>query len=120
MEKLLIAAYSSGKVVGVATAGMTIATIVVMVMTNPTSRRELVVALLCTTVASFCGGAAVVQYFSLQSWASDFFGLVALMGVSFTCGLPAWVIVRGAFIWSEKNKDKGLPDMISDIRGRIK
>jgi hypothetical protein len=114
------ASYSGGKILTAAGAGLTLASIVVMVMTNPASKKHFMVMLICTAISSICGGAAVIQYFGLQSWGNSFYGLTALIGISFTCGLPAWVFVRSAFIWSERNKSKGLPDLLKEVRDSVK
>jgi hypothetical protein len=46
----------------------------------------------------------------------DDIGMIALCGLVFVCGLPAWVIVRAWFAWSESRKDKALPEMVKEFR----
>ena len=118
-SKTLIAA-GGAKLLSFAGVGLALASVVVMAMTNPTSRKELIVALICTLVSSLCGGAAFVTYFQLQSWASEVFGLMGIMGIAFACGLPGWVLVRSCFVFSEKNSDKGIDFFIGAAKGLIK
>lgn len=96
--------------------GATFAAIVVMAMTQPQSRREWIVALICTVFASVCGGAGVVQWLDLHVWAEHWNGSVALAGLYFVCGLPAWVLVRAWFAYADKRQQMTLLDMIKEIR----
>lgn len=95
-------------------------TIVVMVMTLPKTAREFVVAMICTVVSSIGGGAFVIRWFELQHYAHDDIGVVALAGVIFVCGLPAWVMVRAWFVYAEASKGRSLLELIRDIRGAVK
>ncbi|WP_341706517.1 hypothetical protein [Halopseudomonas sp.] len=90
--------------------------IVVMAMTQPKSTREWITALISTVVASICGGAFIVQYFDLHAWGEVWQGSVAIAGIHFVCGLPAWVFVRGWFAYADQNKGSTLTDMIKEIR----
>lgn len=92
-----------------------LAAIVVMAMTLPKTVREFVVAMISTTVSSICGGAFVVRWFDLGAWVNDDFGLMAIGGVIFICGLPAWVLVRAWFKWAEKRKDKDLAELATEL-----
>jgi len=94
-------------------------TIVVMAMTLPKTPREFVVALICTVVSSLTGGAFVIRWFELQHWANDDIGLIALAGAFFVCGLPAWVMVRGWFVYAELSKHMSLPDMLRELKAVI-
>jgi len=93
-----------------------LAAILVMAMTLPKTVREFVVAMICTVVSSVCGGAFLVRWLDIGSWVQDDIGMIALCGVIFVCGLPAWVIVRAWFAWSESRKDKALPEMVKEFR----
>lgn len=93
-----------------------LAAILVMVMTLPKTPREFVVSMTCTVVSSVCGGAFLVRWLDIGSWVQDDIGMIALCGVIFVCGLPAWVIVRAWFAWSESRKDKALPEMVKEFR----
>lgn len=92
-----------------------LAAVVVMAMTLPKTVREFVVAMISTSVSSICGGAFVVRWFGIGSWANDDVGVIALGGIIFVCGLPAWVLVRAWFKWAEKRRDKDLAEMASDL-----
>ncbi|MNI53418.1 hypothetical protein D3C73_1082460 [compost metagenome] len=86
-----------------------------MAMTLPKTVREFVVAMISTSVSSICGGAFVVRWFGIGSWANDDVGVIALGGIIFVCGLPAWVLVRAWFKWAEKRRDKDLTEIASDL-----
>jgi len=79
-----------GGLAGMGAIGGGLATFVVMSMTKPKSDQEWRVALICTLVGSIGGGAALVRYLGIQHWVQDPFGMVAMLAVVFTCGLPAW------------------------------
>ncbi|MGX0617962.1 type IV secretory pathway TrbD component [Cupriavidus metallidurans] len=105
-----------GGAAGAGAIGAGLASIVVMCITTPRSPKEWAVGLVSTVVGSIGGGSAVIMKFGLQSWAHDPFGLVAMLGLVFSCGLPAWSIVRWAFNWIEKRKDKDLAEVVQDAR----
>ena len=91
-----------------------IAAVVVMLWVQPKSPREWAMALICTVAGSLYGGAFAVRYFALQGWSDTFDGELALGGLRLLCGLPAWVIVRAAFLWAEKRKGKDIVELISE------
>lgn len=94
-----------------------IAAVVVMAMTLPRTVREFCVAMISTVVASTCGGAFVVRWFDLAHWANDDVGVIAIGGLIFVCGLPAWVLVRAWFAWSEARKGVALPELVRELKG---
>ncbi len=96
--------------------GAGLAALVVMCMTTPRSPKEWAVGLTSTVMGSVCGGAAVVQHFSLHDWARDYVGMVALIGIVFACGLPAWAVVRWLFNFIEKRKAAGLDEVVQDVK----
>lgn len=100
------------------TIGAGLAALVVMCMTPPRDRREWSVGLTSTVVGSIAGGSAVVQYFELQHWANSHFGLLALFGLVFVCGLPAWALVRWLFNTIRRNDaaGSGLDDVVRELR----
>lgn len=110
---------AAGGIAGIAGLGAALAAVVVMLMTPPRSPREWAVGLICTVLGSICGGAAVISYFHLQGWMYTFEGLVALLGVVFTCGLPAWAVVRWIFTFIERRKDKDLGEVVESMRGKL-
>lgn len=107
------------KVLAMIFGSATLAAIVVMVSIPPRSRGEWATALVCTVIASICGGSAAVMHFALQYWVNDFFGLIALGGLFFLCGLPGWVLVRWGFAWVVLNPTKSPFAFIREIRDEI-
>ena len=94
-------------------------TTVVMAMTLPKTAREFVVAMICTVVSSIGGGAFVIRWFDLQHYAHDDIGLIALASIIFVCGLPAWVVVRGWFAYTEARKGRSLLELIREVREAV-
>src|SRR5690606_24703955 len=95
-----------------------LAAVVVMAMTLPRTIREFCVAMISTTVASIGGGAFVVRWFDLGHWVNDDLGMIAIGGVIFVCGLPAWVLVRALFAWSEAKKDRQITEIVDAVMER--
>ena len=100
----------------VAAVASGLAAIVVMLMMRPKSTAEWAVALISTLVSSIAGGAAVVLHWGLHGWATDYFGLVALFGLVFACGLPGWAVVRWVFAAIERRKNADIVDVIKEAR----
>lgn len=105
-----------GGLAGMGAVGAGLATFVVMSMTRPKSDQEWRVALICTIVGSVGGGAALARYLGIQHWAQDPIGMVGLICVVFTCGLPAWALVRAFFLYLEKRKDADITEIIKDVK----
>lgn len=101
---------------GVAAGGAALASIVVMLMTPPRSKREWAVGLISTVVTGIGGGAMVVEYFGLHEWVRSITGLMAMGGLIFGCGLPGWAIVRWVFNFIEKNRDASIDDIAHDVK----
>lgn len=110
----------AGGAAGIAAGGAGMAAVVVMCMTPPRSPREWAVGLISTVIGSVCGGAAVVQHYGLHQWTHEYMGLVALLGVTFACGLPAWAVVRWVFTWIERRREKDIGEVIADARNTLK
>lgn len=108
-----------GGAAGVAAGGAGLASIVVMCMNRPRTDAEWVVALITTVIGSICGGAAVISYFSLHGWMSNWVGLVAVLGLVFSCGLPAWAIVRWVFNYINKHHDSSIDEVVDDVKSRL-
>lgn len=106
-----------GGAAGVAAGGAGLASIVVMCMNRPRTDVEWVVALISTVIGSVCGGAAVISYFGLHEWMTNLVGLVAVLGLVFACGLPAWAVVRWSFNYMNKHHDSGIDEIASDVKG---
>ena len=105
-----------GGLAGMGAIGAGLAAFVVMSMTRPKDEKEWRVALACTLVGSIGGGAALVRYLGIQHWAQDEVGLVGLLCMVFTCGLPAWGLVRALFKYLEKRKDVDLVEMVKEAK----
>jgi len=60
----------------------------------------------------------VIQHYDLQAWAHSPFGLVAMLGLVFACGLPGWAIVRWLFNYIEAKRNATLADVVRDVRGQ--
>ncbi|WXL27747.1 hypothetical protein WG219_09970 [Ectopseudomonas mendocina] len=95
------------------------AAIVVMAMTVPKTVREFTVALISTLMFSLGGGAGVIRWYELQHWANDQFGLIALLGLVFVCGLPGWVVVRAWFVYAEKRRTASLVEILRELKRAI-
>lgn len=99
-----------------------LAVAVVLMMRMPRSRKEWGVGLTTTVVGSLAGGAAVVMRFGLLDWvrspdlAEVYVGIIAIGGVLFMCGLPAWFIVRLIFNFVDKNEGKGIDEVARDLK----
>jgi hypothetical protein len=96
-----------------------LAGVVVMAMTLPKTVREFCVAMTSTVVFSICGGAFVVRWFELTDWVNDDMGVIAIGGVIFACGLPAWVLVRAWFAFASARKDKTLLELVLEIKSAL-
>lgn len=108
-----------GGIAGLAGIGAGLATYVVMTMSKPRSNQEWHVALISTLIASFCGGAALVKYLGLESWAHEFFGLVGLLGICFACGLPGWLMVRSFFTYMEKRRNADIMEIVREVKENL-
>jgi hypothetical protein len=96
--------------------GAALAAVVVMLMTPPRSPREWAVGLISTVVVSIGGGSAVIQHFDLHTWMQSFNGLMAVLGLVFACGLPAWALVRAVFTWLAKREGKDIAEVLHDAK----
>jgi hypothetical protein len=105
-----------GGLAGMGGIGAGLAAFVVMSMTKPKTDQEWRVALISTLVGSIGGGACLVRYLGLQHWADDVFGIIAMLALCFSCGLPAWAIVRALFKYLDKHKDDDLLELAQDAK----
>ncbi|WP_116324653.1 hypothetical protein [Cupriavidus taiwanensis] len=108
-----------GGAAGASAIGAGLASVVVMCVTTPRSPKEWAVGLISTVVGSIGGGAAVIQHYGLQSWAQEPMGLVAMLGLVFTCGLPAWALVRWLFNFIERRKSQDLAEVAAALRKEL-
>ena len=105
-----------GGAAGIAAGGAGLAALVVMLMTKPRSAEEWTVGLISTVMGSITGGAVLITYFNLQTWMDTPVGLVAVLGLVFASGLPAWALVRSFFTWLERRKGKDIGELYQDAR----
>ena len=105
-----------GGLAGMGAIGAGLAAIVVMCLMTPRGRKEWAVGLISTVISSISGGAAVVEYFEIQHWTSSFFGLVAMFGLVFVCGLPGWAMVRWTFNSIRAREGETVEDVLRDLR----
>lgn len=99
--------------------GASIATVVVMLMTPPRSPREWAVGLISTVMGSIAGGAFVIEHYQLQAFMHTFNGLVAVLGIAFACGLPAWAVVRWMFNFIERRQGKDIIDVVREVKETV-
>lgn len=88
-------------------------------MNPPRSRKEMAMTLASTLISSACGCAGLVKFWGIEAWAQDGFGLLALGGLFFACGLPGWAIVRWIFTTLERRKDKDLAEVVTEVKGLL-
>lgn len=108
-----------GGLAGIGAIGAGLATIVVMCLLRPRTQTEWVVGIISTVVGSVSGGAAAIQYFEIQHWANSMFGLVAMIGMVFACGLPAWAIVRWTFNYINKRDGYDIAEIVAEARKQV-
>jgi hypothetical protein len=114
-----------GGAAGAMGIGSALATVVVMLMTRPRSSKEWAVGLISTVIGSFGGGAyAIIKLELLRSASSmndaELFALVMTMiGIVFSCGLPAWALVRWVFTFIEKRQGKDIAEVVNEVKGMV-
>jgi hypothetical protein len=109
LQTLTISSYAMA--IGAVIAAF-LSALVVLLLTPPRSKREWVVGITCTVVSSLCGGAAMVKYLGLESWAFSTIGLIAIGGIIFSCGLPGWAVVRWVFNYINENRNESIKDVV--------
>jgi hypothetical protein len=105
-----------GGAAGVGAIGAGLAAVVVMCAMTPRSPKEWAIGIISTVVASVGGGAAVIQHYGLQSWSHTEFGLIAMLGLVFACGLPGWALVRWLFNYIAKRNGSDIKDIIDEVK----
>ena len=86
-----------------------------MLMTPPRSVKEWAVGLISTVIGSIAGGASLIIYFHLQPLMYTIEGLLAVLGIVFVSGLPAWGLVRSVFTWLEKREGQDIEQVVRDV-----
>ena len=100
----------------VAAGGAGLAAIVVMLMTPPRSPQEWAVGLISTVASSIGGGAAAIEHFGSQHWATSPIGFCAMGGLIFACGLPGWAVVRSVFNFIDQSRVAGIDEVAGSLR----
>ena len=92
-----------------------LATIIVMCIATPKSRKEWVAALTSTVTVSIFGGSFIVTAMGWTAWVDHWIGMMAVAGMCFVCGLPAWLLVRALFAWQDKQRGKDVVEIAKGI-----
>ncbi|MDG5725027.1 hypothetical protein N0Z90_10765 [Acinetobacter baumannii] len=104
-----------GMTIVVAICVMAVAAVVLM-MRMPRSPREWAVGLICTVVSSLAGGSFIIVKWGLHEWVTDVWGMIALGGFFFVCGLPGWALVRWIFNFIDKQEGKTIVEVIKEFK----
>ena len=98
----------------------TLASVLVMSMTAPKTRKELVAALISTFAFSLFGSALVVRSMGLTSLIhGDLIDAMQICAIVFVCGSPGWVLVRAIFKWTEARAHLEIDDLIRSAKDDI-
>ncbi len=100
----------------VTTLAIALVATVVLMMRMPRSGQEWVTGLICTVVSSLAGGSFIIIKWGLHEWVTDVWGMIALGGVFFVCGLPGWALVRWVFNFIEQREGKSLLDIFREFK----
>ena len=92
-----------------------VATVVIM-MRLLCSPHEWAVGLICTVVSSLAGGSFIIVKWGLHEWVTDIWGMIALGGFFFVCGLPGWAIVRWTFNFINKQEGKTIIEVVKELK----
>lgn len=109
-------AASFGGTAAAAGIGAALAAVVVMCMSLPRTAREWTVALISTVAGSMGGGAVVIKQLGLERLATDEIGLMAIIGIAFASGLPAWAVVRWLFAYLERRRERDIAEVAEEVR----
>ena len=100
----------------VTTLAIALVATVVLMMRMPRSGQEWVTGLICTVVSSLAGGSFIIIKWGLHEWATAVWGMIALGGFFFVCGLPGWALVRWVFNFIEQREGKSLLDIFREFK----
>lgn len=98
----------------------TLITLVVMMIRMPKNPREWAVGLICTVVSSITGGAFLIMHFGLHHWEQNLWGVIALGGIFFTCGIPGWFLVRLTANFMDERESKNILEVVKELKDEIK
>lgn len=94
--------------------------LVVMMIRMPRNPQEWAVGLICTVVSSIAGGSFLIVKFGLHGWVNDVWGVLALGGFFFLCGLPGWFIVRLTANFMSQRESKNIVEVVKELKKEIK
>ena len=89
---------------------------VVLMTRMPRSPQEWVVGFICTIVSSLAGGSFIIVRWGLHEWVTDTWGMIALGGFFFVCGLPGWALVRWIFNFINQQEGKTIIEVIKEFK----
>jgi hypothetical protein len=89
---------------------------VVFMTRMPRSPQEWAVGLICTVVSSLAGGSFIIIKWGLHEWVTDVWGMIALGGFFFMCGLPGWALVRWTTTFIAQREEKNILDVFRELR----
>jgi len=94
--------------------------LVVMMIRMPKTPQEWAVGLICTVVSSIAGGSFLIVKFGLHGWINDIWGVLALGGFFFICGLPGWFLVRLTANFMNQRESKNIVEVVKELKKEIK
>lgn len=98
--------------------GPVLASVVVMIMTPPTGKKEVAVSIISTLICSIAGGAYIVtRIIGIHTIDSEMTAML-VGGLFFVSGLPGWFVVRAMFFGMQQNRNRSIVDIVNEIRGR--
>ncbi|AVN22468.1 hypothetical protein BE1S18E01_26710 [Acinetobacter sp. BEC1-S18-ESBL-01] len=98
------------------TLAISLVAAVVLMTRMPRSPQEWAVGLICTVVSSLCGGSFIIVKWGLHEWVTDIWGMIALGGFFFVCGLPGWALVRWIFNFINKQEGKTIIEVLKEVK----
>nr|WP_174505652.1 DUF2304 family protein [Acinetobacter sp. Marseille-Q1620] len=90
--------------------------IVLMMIQTPRNAKEWAIGIITTIIFSAGLGATVIRYLEIGHWVNDWFGVVGLAFIIFSCGLPGWFIVRLSFNFMIERQAETIKDLIKEVR----
>lgn len=94
--------------------------LVVMMIRMPRNPQEWAVGLICTVVSSITGGSFFIVKFGLHDWVNDVWGVLALGGFFFACGLPGWFLVRLTANFMSQRESKNILEVVRELKKEVK
>lgn len=110
-------AYGAGLIIGLF---IVMVWLVVIMTRMPRTRQEWAVGLITTVVSSLAGGSFLIVKYQLHAWNNDVYGMMALGGFYFACGLPGWALVRWVFNFINKRDGSDILDVVREVKDEIK